>query len=450
MASYDCIVVGGGYSGLVAAKKLKDAGKTVLVLEARNRVGGRAMTVPSPDGHYYDNGASYLGVQQDIMYGLAKEFGVHTFDAPTKGKAVQYYRGKSKPYGGFIPALKPWELLDLGFGLNKAERLAKQVNLEEPWKTKDADKLDRMTASEWIDRHSWTKGAKETARSAFELIWGQNPSCISMLYALWYSKAGVSFEVLCKIENGAQQQLIKGGGQLIANKIREYLTEEVVHVEEPVLGVKYGQNDAEVSTGKQNYKARRVIFATPPQQVLKVAFDPPLPVEKVQLLQHSPPGAYYKIFATYKTPFWRKMGYRGEGTSPDGFIQLTNDVTPESGTPAKLMGFVSGSKAHEFAGMSVEERKKIALKEWTTSFGGDAGNPIEFYIHSMMEEEYISGCPVSVMAPGMWTSLGEWLRKPIGAIHWAGTETSTKYCGYMEGACFAGQRAAGEVLEALK
>lgn len=447
---YDCIIVGAGYSGLAAAKKLKDAGEEVLLLEARNRVGGRAMTVPTPDGHYYDNGASFLGVQQDIMYGFAKEFGVHTFDAQTKGKTIQYYKGKAKTYNGLIPALRFWEVVDLGLALNKLERLATKVDLEEPWTANDALKWDRMTAAEWINRESWTKAAKDMMVMAFELIFGQNPSCVSMLYAIWYAKAGVSFEVLCKIDQGAQQQLIRGGGQLIANKIREYLTDEAVHLEEPVLNVKYGKDNAEILTTKDSYKARRVIVAIPPQQVLRVEFEPPLPVEKIQLLQHSPPGAYYKVFATYESPFWREMGLRGEGTSPDGFVQLTNDMTPESGFPAKLMGFVSGSKAHEFAQMSYEERKKVTLREWEIGFGSKATEPMSFHIHSMMEEPYILGCPVSVMAPGMLTSLGVWLRKPIGPIHWAGTETSTKYCGYMEGACYAGQRAAGEVLQDQK
>jgi monoamine oxidase len=450
MPSYDCIVVGAGYSGLAAAKKLKDAGKKVLLLEARNRVGGRAMTVPTPDGHYWDNGASFLGVQQPIMYGFVKEFDVQTFDAQTKGKIVQYYKGQAKTYSGLIPALRVWEIVDIGIVVAKLESLAKTVDLEEPWKTKDAWKLDRETLSEWMNRHSWTKAAKDAIYGACELIWGQNPSCISMLYALWYCKAGVSLTVLCTVENGAQQQFIKGGGQLIATKIHEQLTDEVVHLEEPVLSVKYNDSGAEVATAKGTYQARRVIFATPPQQVLAIKFEPPLPLQKRQLLGHSQPGAYYKVFAVYTTPFWREKGLRGEGTSPDGFMQLTNDVTPESGSPAKLMGFVTGSKAHEFADLSYEEKKEAVLKEWTIGFGKEASEPIDFHVHTMMEEEYVYGCPVATLSPGIITSLGTWWRKPIGPIHWAGTETSTKWCGYMEGACFSGQRAAGEVLEALK
>ena len=449
MSAFDCIVVGGGYSGLSAAKKLKGEGKHVLLLEARNRVGGRAMTVPTSDGHYWDNGASFLGVQQPIMYSLAKEFGVHTFNVPTSGKTVIYCRGQAKSYTGLIPAMRVWELVDVGLALNKFEALAKMINLEQPWKTPNAMELDSMTVREWVHKKCWTKGAKDSMRFAVDLIWGQNWSNVSMLHALWYCRAGVSFESLCSIENGAQEQYIKGGGQLIANKILEHLTDSIVHLEEPVIGIKYNADGAEVSTAKGIYTATRVIFAMPPHQVLKVRFERPLPIQKTILMQHSPPGFYYKVFAVYKTPFWRAKGYRGEATSPDGFIQLTNDASPESGSPAKLMGFSTGAKGYEFSLLSFEERKKIALKEWAATFGPEAAEPIDFHIHSMTEEEYIGGCPVATLAPGMWTSLGEWLWKPIDCIHWAGTETSTRYCGYMEGACFAGQRAADEVLEIL-
>ncbi|KAH8700396.1 flavin-containing amine oxidoreductase [Talaromyces proteolyticus] len=449
--SYDCIVIGAGYSGLAAAKALKEAGKNILLLEARDRVGGRAYTVRDADDDYFDNGATYLGVQQESMFALSREFKVATFHSPTNGRSLFYYRGKALPYKGVIPAMRIWELIDLGFVIRRFEKLAEEMNLEEPWKTRRAKELDNMTLKEWFDRNCWTKAGNDVMTSVSELIWGQHPSCISLLYGLWYTKAGVSLTVLSTTAKGAQEQLIRGGGQIIANKIADFLGPDILRLQEPVSFVRQADDDTiEITTSQASYHAHRIIFAIPPPLLLKVGFEPPLPVEKTQFLQHCPPGAYVKVFALFSTPFWREAGFLGEVVSPDGFIALTNDVTPEKGSPGKLMGFIVGAKAYQFLRLGEKERKELCLKEWTAVFGERVRHEVrKFHIHSMMEEEWSLGCPLSTPAPGMFTTLGDSWRKPTGRIHWAGTETATKYCGYMEGAVVAGKRAAAEVLEAL-
>jgi monoamine oxidase len=445
-SDYDCIVVGAGYSGLAAAKKLKEAGQKVLLLEARDRVGGRAHTVQTSDGHYYDFGASYLGVQQDLMYGFVREYNITTFDSPTEGRKSVFYQGKASYYSGSVPSFKPWEVADLGLAVSRFEHLSDTVDVEEPWKTRDAVKWDSMTVTEWIQRQCWTAAAKKMLNSAFTLIWGQDPATVSMLHAMFYCKSGVSFTVLGSSQGGAQEQLIVGGGQLIAQKIEQDLTPDIVHLSEPVQEIIWTDDGVRISTPKKAYNASRAILAIPPPLVLKINFEPALPHQKTQLLEHMPPAPYYKFYTKYETPFWRKNDLRGEGVSPDGFLQLTYDTTPPSEFPGELMSFVGGAKAIEFTSMSDAERTTVALNELAAVYGEQARNTTDIAIHTMMSEEYSLGCPVSTPSPRMWTMLGEWMRKPVGPIHWAGTETSTKYCGYMEGAVFAGQRVADEIL----
>ncbi|WYZ43367.1 hypothetical protein EsH8_VI_001066 [Colletotrichum jinshuiense] len=449
-SKYDCVIIGAGYSGLAAARLLKDSGKKVIVLEARDRVGGRAETIPLDNGDYWDVGASFLGDQQDLMYGLAKEFNVPLFAPSKKGRMILAYRGKARRYGGIIPALRPWEAIDMGIFVSRFEKLCETVNLEEPWETPNAEELDRVTVYEWLKRQAWTQATIDRGNLAFEATIGQNTSCISMLHAIFFFKGIVSLTSGLGSKNGAQQHLIKGGGQFLAEKLREYLGEGVVHLEEPVRGISYTESVATIQTAKGTYRSRRIISAIPPPHVLKIEFEPRLPVEKVTLLQNMPMGAYMKVFATYKTPFWRDRGLTGESTNPHGFLSLTYDATPPSGYPAKLTGFIAGTKAREFISFSEDQRRHVALAGFAAAFGQEALDPIDFFFHTMMEEDWALGCPMATPAPGMWTLLGEWLRKPTGAIHWAGTETSTKHYGYMEGAVFAGQRAAREVLEELK
>ncbi|EOO01900.1 putative amine oxidase protein [Phaeoacremonium minimum UCRPA7] len=447
--TYDCIVVGAGYSGLAAAKSLKEAGKSVLLLEARDRVGGRAKTQVLEDGSYYDCGASFIGHKHELMYGLCKTYDVDIYTPPLDGKLVVQHRGKAKEYAGFLPPFRPWEVLDMGQAIWRFERLCEKVNVEQPWKTKNAMKLDRMTADEYFRKITYTKAGMAMVDLGIESILGTNQGLVSLLHAMFFFKSNASFTEACQVENGAQNHFMVGGSQRIPNKIREMLTDEVVRLEEPVHAVRYGDESVEVTTPKGTYHAKNAIFAVPPLHILKMDFTPRLPVEKITLLSHMPMGAYMKVFATYKTRFWREKGLRGESTNPLGYVSVTFDPSLEDGPP-KLTGFIAGTKAREFISFSPEKRQKIALEEFAASFGKEALEPEKFFFHTMMEDEWSLGCPMANPAPGMWSTLGPWMTKPIGPIHWAGTETSTKFMGYMEGAVFAGQRAAGEVIAALK
>lgn len=111
------------------------------------------------------------------------------------------------------------------------------------------------------------------------------------------------------------------------------------------------------------------------------------------------------------------------------------------------MGFVLGSQAKEFSGFSEVQRKNIALNAFATFFGPEALTPIRYLDHSFMNEEWSRGCYAGVPGPGLWTTLGPALRQPIGRIHWAGTETSDIWNGYIDGAVRSGERVAREVLE---
>ncbi|KAK2027759.1 flavin-containing amine oxidoreductase [Colletotrichum zoysiae] len=450
MPTYDCVVIGAGYSGLAAARLLKDSGKHILVLEALDRVGGRAKTVPHGDGDYWDVGASFLGDQQDLMYGLAKEFNVPLHNAPTNGKGVVAYRGKAREYSGLLPPMRPWEVLDMGMFVRRFEKLCESVNMEKPWLTPDAEELDRITVREWTMKGAWTQATIDMGNLAFETTIGQNTSCISMLHAMFFFKGVVNLTSALSSENGAQKHFILGGGQAIANKLMKYLGDGIVHLEEPVRKISYSKSFASVRTDKTTYRTRRIISAVPPSNTLKIEFEPRLPMGKESLLQNMPMGSLTKVYATYKRPFWRERGLTGESTNPEGFIGVTFDATPPSGFPAKLMGFVASTKSREFTSFSEDKRRHVALGGFAAAFGQEALDPEDFFCHNMMEENWSSGCPMATPAPGMWSLFGEWMRKPVGPIHWAGTETSTKHYGYMEGAVFAGQRSAREVLEELK
>jgi monoamine oxidase len=451
MAVYDCIIIGAGYAGLSAAMALKEANKTFLVLEARDRVGGRVFTQSHHDGTYVDLGGSYLGVDQPRMYALAKQFGVETFDASQPGHTVLVYRGKRRLYSGLTPPLAFWELIDMHLLLRRFEKIAKTVNVEEPWKTTNAEQLDNITLASWINENCWTRAARDSMTLAAETIWGARTSEFSALHAFFYTKAGVSLTTLVTSRKGAQDQLIKGGAQTIANKIYAYLGEDCVHIDEPVTRIDQNRGETAdsvvmVTTSMATYKARHIVVTIPPSQVLQIRFSPPLTHQHRILREHMPMGSYWKYIACYKKAFWREQGFSGEATSPDCLISVVFDASPQGTEYAVLMSFVVGQNARMLSAQSKAEREKAILDALAAFHGSEARSPFRLVEHSMMDEEYIGGCPVGTPAPGMWINLGPWLKKPFIKVHWAGTETSSVWNGYMEGAVCSGQRAADEIL----
>jgi monoamine oxidase len=132
-----------------------------------------------------------------------------------------------------------------------------------------------------------------------------------------------------------------------------------------------------------------------------------------------------------------------------GPVNATFDDSPPDGSPGIIFGFVGGDEARKFATMPVADRRAAVVKNFTDYFGGDAGNPTAYFDTNWPGEKWSRGGPVGVAPPGVLIAYGPALRQPVGRIHWAGTETSTYWNGYMDGAVRSGERAAHEVLEAL-
>ena len=192
-----------------------------------------------------------------------------------------------------------------------------------------------------------------------------------------------------------------------------------------------------------------MIVAVPPPLAGRIRYEPLLPQQRDQLTQRSPMGTLIKAEVFYDKPFWRAKGLTGQALSDEGPIAATFDITPPDGNPGVLMGFIGGDRARAFQAAPAAARKAAVLKELAQLFGDEALSPKDYLEFSWVTEEWTRGCPVSVLGPGTLLGFGEALRKPVGRIHWAGTETSTYWNGYMDGAVRSGERAAAEALAAI-
>jgi monoamine oxidase len=448
----DVAVVGAGLAGLTAARKLTEAGTSVIVLEARDRVGGRTLNESIGDGHVVDVGGQWIGPTQDRMYALAAAAGIETFSTHTNGKNLLELGGKVRRYTGTIPRLGPRVLLDIARAQRKLNGLAREVPADAPWKAPHADEWDGQTMRTWLDRNVRTRSARSLFEIACSIAWGAPPEQLSLLHVLFYISGAGSLEKILDTEGGAQQDRFAGGSQQVALWLAEELGDRV-RLSAAVRVIGQSETGIRVVADGCEVHADGVIVAVPPNLAGRIVYQPGLPPNRDLLTQQMPQGMTTKCQAVYDTPFWRGDGFSGEAVSERGPVGVIFDNSPkdsdgESG-PGVLVGFMTGTPAREVADLPPERRQEVVLECFGRLFGERAKSPVQFIEKSWEREEWTRGCPTCRFPPGGWTAWGPYLREPVGRIHWAGTETATVWSGYMEGAVQSGERAAQDVLSVL-
>lgn len=440
-------MVGAGLAGLAAARRLRKEGRDPVVLEARDRVGGRTLNQDLGDGRVVEMGGQWIGPTQDRMYELASDLGVSIFPTYDEGDEIVVLDGKARRYSGELPKLGALATADFVQLVSRIERLAKRIPVERPWEAPRARRWDRVTAGTWLDRASRTRRARELLELYLEAIFAADTASFSLLHLLFYVRSGTSFEILAGIEGGAQQDRFVGGSQRVAIELAEPLADAVV-LGAPVLRILQDRDSVVAETPGLEVRAQRAIVSVPPALALGIAFDPPLPAGRHQLYQRMPQGTVTKINLVYEEPWWRDQGLKGFAAAPRGLVELTADNSPPEGSPGVLVAFVQGEKARWLARHDEATRRKAVASAVTGSLGPRAASPVAYHELDWSAEPWTRGCYGGRFTPGTWTQLGPLLREPVGRIHWAGTETSAVWNGYMEGAVRSGERAADEVISA--
>lgn len=437
------MVVGAGLAGLTAARRLAAAGRKVHVLEARDRVGGRTYTVPFAGGPI-DLGGQWIGPGQDRVLALARELGVATFPQHHAGRKVACFGDARLTYRGLLPRVRLRALLDLALAMQRIDWRARKVPLAAPWTAAEAAAWDRRTAAAWLDELARTPEARALLEVATQAIFAADSDAVSLLYFLFYVRSGRGMTSLTSIRRGAQQDRLVGGAQQLAQRLADRLSGHV-RLNTPVTAIDQQGDAVTVSTAAGPLRARAVVLAVPPALARAIAFTPALPDARAALHADMPMGSVVKCVVAYERAFWREQGFSGEAILDRGPVRMLFDDCSAGGEHPALVAFSVGSAAKEFGARPEAERRAAVLREIDRVFG-TAPPPLAYVDKDWTADPWSAGCYVGLMPPGLMTRAGEGLRRPCGRIHFAGTETATRWAGYLDGAIESGERAAAEVL----
>jgi monoamine oxidase len=445
-AAADVVVVGAGLAGLAAATRLVDAGAEVVVLEARDRVGGRTLTLPAADGTPIDHGAHWIGPTQDRIAALASRVGVTSYPNYGQGLNTELRDGRVRRYGGeLLEGDDPVTAVAVGQAIRELETMAATVPLEAPWSAVDAADWDAQTAETWLRDRVPVERGRVWLRSIVRGTLAAEPRDVSLLHTLFFIRSGGGVARLIATDGGAQERCFHQGAQAVSIRLAESLGERVV-LGAPAEVVRHGEDGVAVEAAGRTVTGGRAILAVPPAVAGRIGYRPAMPGWRNQLTQRVPMGSVIKFHALYDEPFWRHQGLSGFAVSDSEPVSVVYDTSPEAGSPGVLVGLIEGAHARAWARRDPDERRAGILARLADFFGGPAGRPRELLERSWADEEYSGGCYAGYFPPGVWTSFGPALREPVGRLHWAGTETATTWISYMEGAVSSGERAADEVL----
>jgi monoamine oxidase len=454
----DVIVVGAGLSGLQAALDVVAAGRSVIVLEARRRVGGRTLNHDlggEHPGKVVEIGGQWVGPTQDKLLGLAKDLGVATFKTYNSGNYIYHRNGTNQTYtaDGPLGAVPPdlTGVADAFKAIALLDQMAATLPIDAPWTAKNAEAWDGQTFETWKLANTVTASGRFILDLAIQAVWAAEPRDVSLLHVLLYIRGAGNettpgtLQRLVNTAGGAQESRFVGGSQRIALELAKRLGKRVL-LGRPVRRIVQANGRVEVVADGVTVTGRSVIVTGPPAITALIDYQPVLPAQRAQLLQRFPQGNAIKCVAVYDRPFWRDAGLAGQITSDAEPCRVTFDNSPPDGSPGIMLGFIEGHHARVWSRRSAAERRAGVLANLVTYFGPQAAKPKQYFEMDWSSEQWTRGCYVGFTPPGVLLDYGEAIRAPVGRIHWAGAETATYWNGYMDGAVRSGSRAAKEAL----
>lgn len=441
----DVVVVGAGLSGSYAALLLKNAGYTVKLLEARDRVGGLTY---SPESKAYggrvDLGGQWVSPKHARMHALIAKYEVPLVKQFVTGQRACLH-GKDTFYGemGTVPGLSPEEQAEYKEAYGRLYA-AMDALAENPWESRDAKSLDAMTYATWVDSICKPGRVHASMCRMPGAYYGALPEEISALELIHKLRTGGGPIFMSDTATGGQSSHMMGSAMVSEGMAAEL--GDALALSSPVRRVEWTTSGATVTSDRIALCCRHVVFATQPVMINQIQFDPPLPAKRRLLHQRFPSGRNTKAVIVYDKPFWRDRGLNGNIIATDGSMTAAFDLGGERTDKGILITLFTGRAAYGVDDLPAADRRSTILSKLSQALGSEAHDPLEYMDRVWANEAWSGGASSPFLVPGALTTIGAAIHEPIGPLSWAGTHMAVEYRGYMEGALVAGEAAANRII----
>ncbi|PBP27591.1 flavin-containing amine oxidase [Diplocarpon rosae] len=455
---YDAIVVGAGLSGLQAALKIQEAGYSCIVLEARNRVGGKTWSIPLATGKgIVDAGAAWINdTNQSHVYALTKRFDIELLPQNTDGDCIfQDADGSTHafPYGS-SPKFSEAYVTDL----ERIRDIIHDLSVAYGSKANGTEHYDQISLEQFAISKGASKKTIDMVRVWSRVMVGVEAKDMSAQFFIEYTgKGGGLKQLRSDQKHGGQYLRCRKGTQSISIGLAALLKPGTIHLSTPVSSITDCGTFIDVATKTgQTFKSTKLVLSIPTPLYADLEFSPPLSGTKAIAASSTIHGYYTKMILCYDNPWWIKTpdtpkscGLAISYRSPAAVIRDTS--VHEDGNYC-LTCFVGGAPGVAWSQLPQHERRAQVLAQVSSIFGNkdEVYKPVEIFEQEWSKEEYSKGAPCPIMGPGVLTMVGKALAEPVGNLHFVGTETSDVWSGYMEGAVRSGVRGAEEVVRSLK
>ncbi|TPW27440.1 flavin monoamine oxidase family protein [Pararhizobium mangrovi] len=423
--SVDVVVVGAGFTGLAAASRLRELGLSCLVLEARDRVGGRVEASPNGLGETVDTGGQFLCEDMANVTALAKRFGKTLVETPTAGRVLV-----RPPMDG--------EATDRL--LADAHAMRDRLNTYEP----DDAAIAGITVAAWTHRQPESPDARRAFRAMIEGLW-----CIEAdRLPLWYL---ASNDRRITNETSELQYFVAGTMHALARDLASEL-EASLRLRSPVTRVARSSDGVDITAMAENkeqrFHARAALLALPPATAAGIDFAPALPERLIRALAAWRSGKVIKILLRYESAFWRADGHSGTVMWREPSSLYVFETSP-SADRAMLTVFAGGPLAKAWHGLDEPALRNALLEHLAEALGEAARKPLDMKIRDWTDDAFSGGAYSDVVVDMDATDAEETLRAGLPPLHFASSELSPSYPGYIEGALVAGRNVADAIADTL-
>jgi monoamine oxidase len=430
------LVVGAGLAGLSAAVRLRKDGARVTVVEARDRVGGRVLTIRDgfAKGQHAEAGGDFIDHEQEEIRRLADQYGLPVRTILRQGFSFVRHKGRGQIHGRPMKGERAWKpIVDRAKPWIEAYRQA-----EQRWESAVVRSLAQRSVAQWLDEIDADGNMRAMVRGLRGFFLA-DPEDLSLL---------VLIEQLASEAPGAEPEgRIEGGNDRLPRAMAVELG-EAVHLNTTARAVHDNQRSVRVTVeraggDRTQMNADYVILAVPVTTLRAIEITPGLPTEQAKVFERLRYGRVTKSLLQFDRRFWkRKARSPAYGTdAPTGAIW---DANEEQRGPAGILTLMAGAQASEDTQKILAQEGVQGLVHALDWLKPDKAALLHSH-HITWEHDSWAQGGYAFFDPTFDPSWRPWLARPHGRLLFAGEHTSIQWQGYMNGAVESGLRAAAEV-----